>query len=263
METSYSQHQGNGHYEYNHSDNGNNDDISENEYRSDDYDDNGEDSDRRYEFNDDSDDRYYGCDVGGSRIDIARLYRRRNGSDKQRCKEYDDSADLNRILFEHSYDSKEFLMSRLENEKDYFEKWLFENRVSERRENFWFWILKIPVIVATASAGLFTYFNWQTLAIFVALLGNICAMIETVSPRGVRRNAYIRAREDLEGLIMDIQRVLDTLEWGYVTNSDVRDIAIGIFEEIYTSDSRIRGYISAAEQSVADKLAAPKAVPPT
>src|SRR4051794_16687384 len=80
------------------------------------------------------------------------------------------------------------------------ENWAEDNRREARHDAIKFWVLKIPAIVMSASAGIFTYFKWEAVAVISSAIVSICILIDGLSPRGLLRNAHHKAFLDLRKL---------------------------------------------------------------
>lgn len=81
------------------------------------------------------------------------------------------------------------------------EQWAEANRKEARNDAMAFWALKIPAIVASASAGIWAHFNLITVSVIAGAIASLCVIIDGIHPRGMLRNTHLRAFHDLRILI--------------------------------------------------------------
>jgi hypothetical protein len=80
------------------------------------------------------------------------------------------------------------------------EEWALINKRDAKRDAIAFWILKIPAILASASAGVWAHFNFITIGVIAGAIASVCVIIDGVHPRGMLRNIHLRAFHDIRNL---------------------------------------------------------------
>jgi len=80
------------------------------------------------------------------------------------------------------------------------EDWAMANQKDADRDTWTFWSLKIPAILASATAGIWAHFNWTAASIFVGAAAGACIAIDGIYPRGTLRNIHLRAVHDIRNL---------------------------------------------------------------
>ncbi len=80
------------------------------------------------------------------------------------------------------------------------EKWALANQRDAKRDAVAFWILKVPAIFASASAGVWAHFNFITIGVITGAIASVCVIIDGVHPRGMLRNIHLRAFHDIRNL---------------------------------------------------------------
>jgi len=80
------------------------------------------------------------------------------------------------------------------------DSWALENLKESRRDTIKFWLLKIPAILASASAGISAYYGWDVIALVLGAVGSICVLIDGIYPSGMLRNVHVRAYYDIKSL---------------------------------------------------------------
>jgi len=85
------------------------------------------------------------------------------------------------------------------------EQWAKANQRDARHDAVAFWALKIPAIVASASAGICAQYHLTNFSLIAAAIASFCVIVDGIQPRGMLRNIHIRAFHDirfLEGHMM-------------------------------------------------------------
>jgi len=98
--------------------------------------------------------------------------------------------------------------SELREYLDELEQWAMRNYNDGRKDTVAFCSLKVPAIIAAASAGIFAHFNWTIAGLVVGSIGSGCVIIDGLHPRGMLRNIHLRAFHDIRILIGKM-----TLQW--------------------------------------------------
>jgi hypothetical protein len=84
------------------------------------------------------------------------------------------------------------------------ESWVEANTKDAKRDTIAFWSLKGPAILTSSSAGLWAYFDLTPVAVVLSTLASMCILIDGLQPRGLLRNAHVRAVHDLRLLMSEI-----------------------------------------------------------
>jgi hypothetical protein len=128
------------------------------------------------------------------------------------------------------------------------EQWAQENR----RDAFWdtlaFWSLKIPAILAAASAGVWAYFGLTAVSVIAGAVASVCVIIDGIHPRGMLRNIHLRAAHDLRILSTGMITKWRTRE----SKAKTREAATArkIILEAEQERQRIGAYIRDAETAL-------------
>lgn len=144
--------------------------------------------------------------------------------------------------------------SAMSDELHDLEDWAAQNLRDSRQESFRYWLLKLPALLASASAGIFAYLQWNMTALIVGALGSICVLIDGLYPSGILRNAHLRAHHDLRALQ---QRM--TNEWRIASlehkphAGDQDAMAIQILKGAQEEKNRIGAYIRDVETSLGER----------
>jgi hypothetical protein len=80
------------------------------------------------------------------------------------------------------------------------EDWARLNQSDARHDTIRFWVLKVPAILSSASAGILAINHLETAAAILAAIATTCILIDGVNPGGQLRNAHVRAVHDLRTL---------------------------------------------------------------
>lgn len=133
----------------------------------------------------------------------------------------------------------------LQGQIDSINLWADNNRREAKWESFWFWALKVPVIVATAGYGLIPA-GWE-----LALAGAVsatCVLIDGLYRPGNLRNFHHRAYFELRMLADDLsdQWKASLLKSG----GDLDSVAAHLIEDARKHKAKIAGYLADAETTL-------------
>ena len=128
--------------------------------------------------------------------------------------------------------------------------------MANKRDAFWdtvaFWSLKIPAILAAASAGVWAHFELTAVSVIAGAIASVCVIIDGTHPRGMLRNTHLRAYHDL--------RILTTrmmTAWR-ARNRNAREetTAARIIREAEAERQRIAAYVRDADTALNYKMQA-------
>jgi len=124
------------------------------------------------------------------------------------------------------------------------ERWAEANRKDARNDTLAFWALKVPAIVASASAGIWAHFEWTTVSVISGAVASVCVIVDGILPRGMLRNTHLRAFHDL--------RILTSRMTAQLRSSDGKPEVIvrKIIRESEAERERIAAYIRDAETAL-------------
>jgi len=126
------------------------------------------------------------------------------------------------------------------------EEWATLNRRDARNDTIAFWTLKVPAILASASAGVLAHFDLTTVSVFAGAVAGVCVIIDGVHPRGMLRNAHLRAHHDIRILISNMMS-----EWrSRNTNANIRNVASKIIRDAEKERQRIASFVRDAETAL-------------
>jgi hypothetical protein len=129
------------------------------------------------------------------------------------------------------------------------EKWADANKKDALRDQLAFWSLKIPAILAAASAGVWAHFELTTVSVIAGSISSLCVIIDGIHPRGMLRNVHLRAYHDITNLITKM-----VFEWRYRTEiANDNDIARQIIRDNEEERRKIAIYIRDAETALQHK----------
>jgi hypothetical protein len=83
-------------------------------------------------------------------------------------------------------------------------QWAKSTKSDAMRDAVAFWSLKGPAILASASAGLWAYFDLKVATVIMGAVASACVIIDGIHPRGMLRNIHLRAFHDIRVLIMNM-----------------------------------------------------------
>jgi hypothetical protein len=126
------------------------------------------------------------------------------------------------------------------------ELWAGANWRETRKDTISFWTLKIPAIIASASAGLFAYYHVEAAPIISSAIATLCITIDGVHPRGNLRNIHLRAYHDIRILLSAISSAWRTRDLNMNEGRAAAEI-IKVFEP---QRINIAEYIRNAETSL-------------
>jgi hypothetical protein len=126
------------------------------------------------------------------------------------------------------------------------EQWAQENR----RDAFWdtlaFWSLKIPAILAAASAGVWAHFELTAVSVIAGAVASACVIIDGIHPRGMLRNLHLRAYHDLRALVAGMMA-----QWrSRNRRAKEENVAANIISGAEEERKRIAAYIREAETAL-------------
>jgi hypothetical protein len=129
------------------------------------------------------------------------------------------------------------------------EEWATANRRDALWDAIAFWGLKIPAVLAAASAGVWAYFNLTLVSVIAGAVASLCVIIDGIHPRGMLRNTHLRAYHDLRMLSSQM-----ISKWrSRRPESNVETVAARIIREASDERRRIAAYIRDAETALTDK----------
>lgn len=140
----------------------------------------------------------------------------------------------------------EAIPSDLHNYLRELEAWANANKQDARRDAFFFWLLKVPAIFASASAGLCAYFNLTAVSVITGTLASICVLADGILPLGMLRNTHLRAVHDLRILT---SRILADWRSRHGNTKD-ENAAKKIIRDSVPEKERIANYIRDAETAL-------------
>jgi hypothetical protein len=129
---------------------------------------------------------------------------------------------------------------------DRLETWAKDNARDARRDAVAFWILKVPAILAAASAGVWAYFDQKAVSVIAGAVASLCVILDGVHPRGVLRNTHLRAVHDLRNLTAGMMAKWQTRDGKSKDDNAVKRI----IQEAESERERIGTYIRDAETSL-------------
>ena len=142
------------------------------------------------------------------------------------------------------HDSK--MPDELQDQLDEFETWAINNKNDARMDTFAFWMLKVPAILASASAGVWAQFNWTTVSVISGAIASLCVIIDGIHPRGMLRNTHLCAYHDIRNLTLHMMS-----EWrSRATNTNHDNVARKIISEVEPERQRIAEYVRNAETAL-------------
>ena len=126
------------------------------------------------------------------------------------------------------------------------EQWAIDNRRDATRDTIAFWSLKLPAIIAAASAGVLAQFQLTTVSVLLGATASLCVIVDGIHPRGMLRNIHMRAFHDLRYLSTRMMT-----EWRS-RNRQTRPVTIAskIIREAEDERQKIAQYIREAETAL-------------
>lgn len=133
------------------------------------------------------------------------------------------------------------------------ETWAQENRSDARKDAIRFWVLKIPAVIISASAGIFAYFKWEAGAVIASAIASICVLIDGLSPGGALRNSHYKAFLDLRKLQQSIQARWRVESWKATGEDAEKELAAKIIKNAQKEIERVATYLRDAESALGVK----------
>ena len=130
---------------------------------------------------------------------------------------------------------------------DEINQWAKANRREAMGESFWFWALKIPVIVATAGYGLLAN-NANGLA-WAGAIAAACVLIDGLFRPGTLRNFHHRAYFELNTIANDLFDQWDAASL-VADEKEHNAIASRLIEEARKRKAKVINYLTDAEASL-------------
>jgi hypothetical protein len=126
------------------------------------------------------------------------------------------------------------------------EEWAIANKKDAQRDSIAFWSLKLPAILAAASAGVLAHFELTTVSVFAGAIASLCVIVDGIHPRGMLRNMHLRAFHDLRLLS---SRMMS--EWrSRNRNAKAITVAGKIIRDAEDERQKIANYIREAETAL-------------
>jgi hypothetical protein len=126
------------------------------------------------------------------------------------------------------------------------EQWAIQNKSDARKDLIAFWTLKIPAILASASAGVLGHFALTTVSVISGAIASFCVIVDGVHPRGMLRNIHLRAYHDIR--ILSTQMVS---KWRMRSHSSSAEkLASIIIRDAEPERARIAKYIRDTETAL-------------
>jgi hypothetical protein len=126
------------------------------------------------------------------------------------------------------------------------EEWAISNKRDARRDAVAFWMLKLPAIFASASAGVWAHFDFVTISVIAGAIASVCVIIDGVHPRGMLRNVHLRAFHDIRMLSTKMLN-----EWrSRNPSSEHADVIAKIIRDAEPQRVKIASYIRDAETAL-------------
>ena len=136
--------------------------------------------------------------------------------------------------------------SELREQLDELEQWAIRNYNDGRKDTIAFWSLKVPAIIAAASAGVFAHFNCTSVSLVVGAIASCCVIIDGLHPRGMLRNIHLRAYHDIRILTRKMM-----IQWrARGAEANANKIASRILRASEAPYERIAGYVRDAETAL-------------
>jgi hypothetical protein len=73
------------------------------------------------------------------------------------------------------------------------ERWATANKQEAFYDAIAFWSLKVPALLAAASAGVWAHFELTTVSVIAGAMASVCVIVDGIHPRGMLRNTHLRA----------------------------------------------------------------------
>jgi hypothetical protein len=126
------------------------------------------------------------------------------------------------------------------------EEWAKANKRDALRDGIGFWGLKIPAILASATAGVWAHFDLTAISVISGAIASICVIVDGIHPRGMLRNTHLRAFHDIRFLTTRM-----VAEWrSRKPRADGTSLARRIIRDGESERQRIANYIREAETAL-------------
>ena len=126
------------------------------------------------------------------------------------------------------------------------EEWATQNKLDARKDLASFWILKIPAILSSASAGILGHFSLTTVSVISGAIASVCVIIDGIHPRGMLRNTHLRAYHDIRILSSQMSS-----KWrSRSPASKDENVARAIIRDGEAERARIAAYVRDAETAL-------------
>jgi hypothetical protein len=126
------------------------------------------------------------------------------------------------------------------------EAWAKGNKKDATRDAVAFWSLKVPAILAAASAGIWAHWEWTAASVIAGAIASLCVIIDGIHPRGMLRNTHLRAYHDLRMLTSRMM----TLWRSRSPDTNPGNVARKIIREAEQERHRIAVYLRDAETAL-------------
>jgi hypothetical protein len=149
--------------------------------------------------------------------------------------------------------TKQELPQNLQNQLNELEKWAQANENDAKNDAIKFWMLKIPALVLSASAGITAYFKWDLVPVILSAIASLCVLIDGLNPNGLLRSAHHGAFLDIRSLQ---HRMLAQWQVGVVNAKNEwerNQLAAKIINKAQMKIAKIDGFIRKAETSIRDR----------
>jgi hypothetical protein len=140
----------------------------------------------------------------------------------------------------------------LKNHLSELEEWAKGNQRDAARDAFAFWSLKIPAVLAAASAGIWAHFELTAVSVIAGAVASLCVIVDGIHPRGMLRNTHLRAYHDLRMLTARMMSAWRTRHRSAKDETVIRKL----ITEAETERERIAAYIRDAETALNSKTQA-------
>lgn len=144
----------------------------------------------------------------------------------------------------------------LKEQIDSINLWAKNNRSEAKWESFWFWALKVPVIVASAGYGLMLKLNLGSELALAGAVSAACVLIDGLYRPGNLRNFHHRAYFELRMLADDLSDQWNTAL--LKSDSDINSVAACLIENARRRKAQIAGYLADAEATLGKDAGSPK-----
>lgn len=135
----------------------------------------------------------------------------------------------------------------LQEQIDSISLWADLNHREAKWETFWFWGLKVPVIVSSAGYGLLFNLSQGWPLAFAGAVSATCVLIDGIYRPGNLRNFHHRAYFELSMLADDLT---DQWKAALLKSDDLNSVAARLIEDARKRKAMISGYLADAEATL-------------